>query len=93
MIPMVFAGYARYLTGVGDDGKSFALSPDPNLEELRKLVTGYGLGKPFDTARLRPLFQSPEYCGVNLYEHNLGEKAEGYFAEMNAGDRGDSRDD
>ena len=85
MIPMVFAGYARYLTGIGDDGKPFALSPDPNLEELKALVAGYALGMPFDTARLRPLFQDPELCGVNLYAHGLGEKAEAYFAEMNAG--------
>ena len=41
MIPMVFAGYARYLTGIGDDGKPFALSPDPNLEALQ--AAGCGL--------------------------------------------------
>ncbi len=85
MIPMVFAGYARYLTGIVDDGKPFALSPDPNLETLQKLVAGFELGKPFDTAKLRPLFSDPEYCGVDLYAHSLGEKAEGYFTEMNAG--------
>ncbi len=85
MIPMVFAGYARYLTGIGDDGKPFALSPDPNLEALQKLVEGFALGKPFDTARLRPLFSNPEYCGVNLYDHNLGEKTEALFTEMNRG--------
>ena len=85
MIPMVFAGYARYLTGIGDDGKPFALSPDPNLEGLQTLVAGFELGKPFDTRKLRPLFSDPAYCGVNLYDHNLGEKAEGFFAEMNAG--------
>jgi len=85
MIPMVFAGYARYLTAVGDDGKPFALSPDPNLEELQKLVAGYELGKPFETRRLRPLFENPGYCGVNLYEHGLGDKAEAFFAGMNAG--------
>jgi len=85
MIPMVFAGYARYLTAVGDDGKPFAQSPDPNLEELRRLVAGYELGKPFDTARLRPLFQNPEYCGVNLYDVKLGAVAEKYFTEMNEG--------
>ena len=85
MIPMVFAGYARYLTGIGDDGNPFALSPDPNLDALYKLVLGYELGKPFDTARLRPLFSDSEYCGVDLYAHGLGDKAEAYFAEMNAG--------
>jgi fructuronate reductase len=85
MIPMVFAGYARYLTGVGDDGRPFALSPDPNLETLQTLVSGFELGKPFDTGRLRPLFENPEYCGVDLYAHDLGQKAEDFFAEMNAG--------
>lgn len=86
MIPLVFAGYARYLTGVGDDGKPFQLSPDPNLEALQPLVAGYALGKPFDAKRLRPLFSDPEICGVDLYAHGLGEKAEGYFEEMNAGE-------
>ncbi|MFH1511901.1 MAG: mannitol dehydrogenase family protein [Bacillota bacterium] len=85
MIPMVFAGYARYLTAVGDDGRGFTPSPDPNLEDLQKLVAGYELGKPFDTNRLRPLFQNPEICGMNLYGVNLGKKAEAYFTEMNAG--------
>ncbi|HPF87471.1 MAG TPA: mannitol dehydrogenase family protein [Candidatus Limiplasma sp.] len=85
MIPMVFAGYARYLTGIGDDGKPFALSPDPNLPQLQKLVQGYELGKPFDTGKLRPLFENPEICGVNLYDHNLGQKVETYFAAMNTG--------
>ena len=85
MIPMVFAGYARYLTGIGDDGRPFALSPDPNLETLQPLVTGYELGKPFDTRRLRPLFANPEYCGVDLYAVNLGEKAEALFTQMNEG--------
>ncbi|MBN1777241.1 MAG: mannitol dehydrogenase family protein [Clostridiales bacterium] len=85
MIPLVFAGYARYLTAIGDDGKPFALSPDPNSEELLKLVAGYELGRPFNTGRLRPLLENPEFCGVNLYEHGLGKKAEAYFTEMNAG--------
>jgi fructuronate reductase len=85
MIPMVFAGYARYLTGVGDDGKPFSLSPDPNLADLQQIVAGFELGKPFDTARLRPLFSSPELCGVNLYDVRLGLKAEAFFAEMNEG--------
>ncbi len=85
MIPMVFAGYARYLTGIGDDGQPFALSPDPNLETLQPLVAGFALGRPFDTKRLRPLLENPEYCGVNLYAHGLGDKVEAYFTDMNAG--------
>ena len=85
MIPMVFAGYARYLTGIDDDGRSFTPSPDPNLAELQKLVEGFKLGQPFDAAKLRPLFENPEFCGVNLYDVQLGRIAEGYFTEMNEG--------
>ena len=84
-IPLVFAGYARYLTGFGDDGKPFDISPDPNLESLQALTAGYEPYKPFDTARLRPLFADASICGVDLYSCGLGQKAEMMFSEMNAG--------
>ncbi|HML45681.1 MAG TPA: mannitol dehydrogenase family protein [Clostridia bacterium] len=84
-IPLVFAGYARYLTGIGDDGKVFELSPDPNLSSLTPLLGGFVLGKPFDPARLHPLFANAELWGVDLYACGLGEKAETLFAEMNQG--------
>ena len=35
LIPLVLAGYARYLKGVNDAGKPFEPSPDPLLEELQ----------------------------------------------------------
>lgn len=84
-IPLVFAGYARYLTAVGDDGAVFKQSPDPNLEALSKLVTGFELGKAFDTKRLKPLFSDETICGVNLYDCGLGHKTEMLFEEMNQG--------
>ncbi len=84
-IPLVFAGYARYLTGIGDDGAPFTRSPDPNLESLGACVSGYRLGEFFDTARLRPLFSRADVFGVDLYRHGLGEKAEALFARMNRG--------
>lgn len=85
-IPLVFAGYARYLTGIGDDGKVFELSPDPNLAGLIPVVSGFELGKEFDTARLIKLFSRTDIFGVNLYDCGLGKKAEGLFAEMAAGE-------
>ncbi len=84
-IPMVFAGYARYLTGIGDDGCGFELSPDPGLAFLTPCVAGYELGKPFDIKKLRPLFSNADIFGVDLYACGLGEKAESLFAQMNAG--------
>lgn len=84
-IPLVFAGYARYLTGIGDDGEPFELSPDPNLPRLTTLMEGFKLGQPFDHQQLKTLFSQSEIFGINLYEHNLGEKAEHMFSQMNEG--------
>lgn len=84
-IPLVFAGYARYLTGIGDDGEAFLPSPDPSLETLQQSLRGYHLGKPFDTAQLRPLFSDAAIFGVDLYTCGLGSKVEGMFTRMNAG--------
>ena len=38
LIPLVLAGYARYLKGVDDAGTPFEPSPDPLLEELQAIV-------------------------------------------------------
>ncbi len=81
-IPLIFAGYARYLTGIGDDGEAFELSPDPNLSQLTALMQGFRLGKPFDKSKLKELFKNSEIFGINLYDHHLGEKAEDMFIEM-----------
>ncbi|MEG0126813.1 MAG: mannitol dehydrogenase family protein, partial [Clostridia bacterium] len=81
-IPLMFAGYARYLTGIGDDGKPFEISPDPNLAVLKPLVADFVLGKPFDTSKLVPLFSNADIFGVDLYQVGLGEKAQEMFTEM-----------
>lgn len=82
-IPLTFAGYARYLTGIGDDGQPFELSPDPNLPELQAMVSGFILGQPFDAERLRALFSRQDIFGVDLYACGLGAKAEALFEKMN----------
>lgn len=84
-IPLLFAGYARYLCGVNDAGKSFTPSPDPNLERLSALMSGFVLGERFDRTRLRTLFSDASIFGVDLCEHGLGDKAEGLFFEMSQG--------
>lgn len=84
-IALVFAGYARYLTGIDDQGNTFAPSPDPSLEALQTHVSGFALGQPFDTKRLRPIFSDASICGVDLYAHGLGEACERLFTHMAAG--------
>lgn len=84
-IPLVFAGYARYLTGIDDAGERFTLSPDPNLPALTPLVEGFALGTAAQPQGLAALFGREDIFGVDLYRYGLGKKAEAMFAEMGAG--------
>lgn len=85
MIPLVFAGWLRYLMAVDDEGKPFELSPDPLLVELQPRMAGI---RPGDTAveeTIKPIMENAEIFGVNLYEAGLADRVCGYFREMNAG--------
>ena len=83
-IPLFFAGYARYLTGIDDAGQPFPLSPDPNLPALTGLMQGFTLGAKVAPASLHTLFSQADLFGVDLYRHGLGKKAEHMFVEMSA---------
>ncbi len=86
MIPLVLAGWCRYLMGVDDEGREFRLSPDPMLEELRPVVQGIRLGDqgPFDEA-LKPLLSNRKIFGADLYTDGLAGRVAGYFGELAAG--------
>ncbi len=84
-IPLVFAGWARYLMAVDDNGEKIELSPDPNLEKFTKYVEGITLGGKNDYSTLKNIFSSEEIFGVDLYAHNLGEICETYFISMASG--------
>ncbi len=84
-IPLVFAGWARYLMAVDDNGDKIELSPDPNLEKFTKYVENIKLGGDNDYSPLKEIFSSEEVFGVNLYSYNLGEICEKYFASMASG--------
>ena len=43
-IPLVFAGWLRYLMGVDDEGNTFELSPDPLLQTVCPYVASISLG-------------------------------------------------
>ena len=45
-LPLVIAGWLRYLLGVDDEGNEMPLSSDPLLEDLQKQLQGIELGKP-----------------------------------------------
>ena len=86
LIPVVFAGWLRYLMGVNDNGDKFELSPDPLLESVCPYVAGLELGKEADVeATVKPLLEDAKIWGVNLYEVGMAEKVAGYLAEMIVG--------
>ncbi len=86
MIPLVLAGWLRYLMAIDDNGNPFSLSPDPLLDEvcphLQKVVFGMG-----DEVKdiLRPVLENQNIFGVDLYENGMAESICGYFKELSAG--------
>ena len=88
-IPLVFAGWIRYLMAVDDNGNHFELSPDPLLETVCPYAASVRLGDGTDTAMaqalLKPLLTNKDIFGVNLIEAGLAELVCQYFAEMTKG--------
>jgi len=85
-IPLVLAGWCRYLTGINDNGDIFTLSPDPMLPELRPLFAGVTPGCGADYKKvLAPLLLNSAIFGVNLFEAGIAGRVTEYFAMMMAG--------
>ena len=86
LIPLVLAGYARYLKGVDDEGNVFTPSPDPLLEELQPIVAGLEVKEgEQDMGCLKALYSRKDVFGVDLYGAGLGERIEAMAAELFAG--------
>lgn len=82
-IPLVLAGWCRYLMRVNDEGNQMELSPDPLLKELTGYLKSISLGDkgPFHQ-QLQPILSNEAIFGVNLYKVGLGERIEEYFMEL-----------
>ncbi|MDD6221503.1 MAG: mannitol dehydrogenase family protein [Lachnospiraceae bacterium] len=89
MIPLVHAGWLRYLMAVDDEGKAFEPSPDPLLEDAQKFVKDFKLGEvpsAEDTKKtLLPLLTNKQIFGVDLDEIGLADKVVDYFRQEIAG--------
>ncbi len=85
-IPLVLAGWLRYLAGMDDYGQQFELSPDPMLDTLRLYTSGLRLGKLKGAEeRLMPILENEKIFGVNLYQAGMAEKVIEYYKEMMIG--------
>lgn len=82
-IPLVYAGWIRYLMAVNDNGEPFELSPDPLLDTVCPYVASVRLGDEINAEELlRPLLENQEIFGVNLFEAGLANLVCRYFTEM-----------
>ncbi|MDO4270778.1 MAG: mannitol dehydrogenase family protein [Eubacteriales bacterium] len=86
-IPLVLAGWLRYLLAVDDEGNPFQCSADPLLSSLQEKLAGITLGQADDdaVAKLQPILSDAAIFGVDLYACGLADKVIGYWKEMMAG--------
>lgn len=86
MIPLVIAGWLRYLMGVDDEGNAFEVSPDPMLDILRPYISKLRLGEDQDVESIvAPILRAETIFGVDLYEAGLAGKICGYLVQMTQG--------
>lgn len=86
LIPLVYAGWCRYLMAIDDNGNAFALSPDPALEKVQPIFADIKLGETLDIhAKLSPILSDEAIFGINLYDAGLGDLTENYFKELISG--------
>ena len=86
MIPLVLAGWLRYLMGTDDKGNKMELSADPLLDSLQPYFAGIKLGEvEFVEEKLKPLLESDTIFGVNLYKVGIADLVVKYFKELAAG--------
>ncbi len=86
LIPLVFAGWLRYLMAVDDEGRPFTPSADPLLEAASAYVADYRLDSaPKDLSGLDRLLSNEKVFGVNLVEIGMADLVKGYFSELSSG--------
>ena len=86
LIPLVFAGWLRYLMAIDDKGNAFTPSSDPLLESASAYVKDYSLSSaPKDLSRLNALLSNEKIFGVDLIKIGMADLVKQYFAELSSG--------
>lgn len=84
LIPLVIAGWCRYLTGKDDNLETMELSNDPLLENLTNQIKDAKVGSN-TTEFLVPILSNKVLFGCDLYQVGLGKKVETMFVELMQG--------
>ncbi|MCQ2538305.1 MAG: mannitol dehydrogenase family protein [Lachnospiraceae bacterium] len=86
LIPLVYAGWIRYIMAIDDKGEKFELSSDPMLSEVCPLVADIKLGDGKEAIeKITPILKMSKIWGVDLYEIGLADMVANYFLELIAG--------
>lgn len=86
LIPLVFAGWLRYMMGVNDNGEKFERSPDPLAEMICPYVEKLRLEEGQDIeAAVGEILKMKNIFGVDLYEAGMADQVIGYLQELTAG--------
>ncbi|WP_298503507.1 mannitol dehydrogenase family protein [uncultured Sphaerochaeta sp.] len=82
LIPLVFAGWLRYLMAIDDELNSFTPSPDPRLQEAQAYVKDIKIGDKPSMDQLKGLLSDATIFGVDLLEVGLADLVLSYFTSL-----------
>ncbi len=82
LIPLVFAGWLRYLMGLDDELNEFTPSSDPRLEEAKSFVKDIKIGDKGPFGSLKQLLSDASIFGVDLVEIGMADQVISYFTEL-----------
>ena len=86
LIPLVQAGWLRYMMGVDDNGEVFELSPDPLAHTVCPIMEQVKLGETQNAEEIiAPLLHNEAIFGVDLYKVGMAPAVISYFEELIAG--------
>ena len=93
LIPLVFAGWLRYLMAVDDKLNAFELSTDPMLDELKPIIAKVNMGDDAAAleSKLHSVLSDAKIFGSDLYtvklsEGTMADKVIGYLVELLKGE-------
>ena len=88
-IPLVLAGWLRYVKGIDDKGEVFECSPDPRLSEISEKIASLEFGKELDREQVKtvllPILKDETIFATDLEKAGLSDKVIDYFIKEMSG--------
>ncbi len=84
-IPLVYAGWMRYVLGVDDCLNEFTPSPDPLLEYAKGELSSVKIGATVSVDDIKGLLSNESIFGVDLIKVSLADRVVKAFNELLAG--------